>query len=361
MDKVILLEPTQRDEKEGAIVSSEWQTKVSDNIREYEFQFLIADDAHCCRKLTGGFHNMLSLVKFVRLLWVTATPIGSSPRELLSPLHLMWDKYDPEEKRIQGDLSQLCKTAYSKNFLDEHQETVYYSYRMRPWILSPELYRAYGEPDKWRQNTAKVAAHSILKEVQIQRTMLTRMELPDGSMTSPGGDIPPPTVAVEEVEYGPNQAQEIRELGTKAAKKAFPHRGAPGEGPEDGGRLRQDVHREAALKTFDHRLCKLLDKEGRVYAKGSDGPTEPVLGIKHLEQLTSDGAGKPDLERGLGGLDYYCLKTGIKKKMEATDGVAKVEHLAAKSPIMIRLLDLAVKYVGNKERFAVFVDDVWMQ
>lgn len=69
--------------------------KLSDErFKDIKFDWLIADEAHCVKKLTGSYYNMTRLFSWERLVWVTGTPLCSSLRDILTPLNMMWDKYN---------------------------------------------------------------------------------------------------------------------------------------------------------------------------------------------------------------------------------------------------------------------------
>ncbi|KAI1072992.1 hypothetical protein LB507_009087, partial [Fusarium sp. FIESC RH6] len=58
-------------------------------VKEYESDMLILDEAQCLRRTSGSCSNLLRLLNWKRLLFVTGTPVAGSLRDLLSPLTLI--------------------------------------------------------------------------------------------------------------------------------------------------------------------------------------------------------------------------------------------------------------------------------
>lgn len=55
-------------------------------LRNAKWGFAIIDEAQYAKKLEGSYNNMLRLLKWEKLVWVTGTPLSSSLRDLLSPI-----------------------------------------------------------------------------------------------------------------------------------------------------------------------------------------------------------------------------------------------------------------------------------
>ncbi|CAG7566382.1 unnamed protein product [Fusarium equiseti] len=58
-------------------------------VEKFEFGILICDEAQFMRRASGSYSNLVRLIKWEKLLFVTGTPMASSLRDVLSPLTLI--------------------------------------------------------------------------------------------------------------------------------------------------------------------------------------------------------------------------------------------------------------------------------
>ncbi|EGR52491.1 uncharacterized protein TRIREDRAFT_103155, partial [Trichoderma reesei QM6a] len=65
------------------------------------------------------------------------------------------------------------------------------------FLLHPTLFDAYGSSQKFSAIVAQHAIRPIMKMMAIRRGMLTLTKLPDGTLVSPGADIPPMEIRTE--------------------------------------------------------------------------------------------------------------------------------------------------------------------
>lgn len=68
---------------------------------------LIVDEAHMARREDGIFNNTFRLLNWDHLLWMTGTPLIGSLRDIMSPLSLVWRKYNPDLRDIVNNVGCL--------------------------------------------------------------------------------------------------------------------------------------------------------------------------------------------------------------------------------------------------------------
>lgn len=223
--------------------------------------------------------------------------------------------------------------------------------------------------------------------------MYTKLALPDGSVTYPGINLKPPVIMVDELEFGDigNLAQRMKDLGSRyyddsffrnEAIPAVPGRIDVAEGNEAAAKGKQhgktrrrgkessynfNSHRTGVLVTFDPRNLHLLDPKNSPFQgeksvlldryrtlSGGNKSKEAVVGNKHCEQLIKNDV--------TGGLTFLYLHTKEDPNMFIEGRAQFLRWIPAKSPILIRALQICQEYVrGMGERVLIFVDTPWIQ
>lgn len=185
-------------EAANAIMRQHYFRPSRDHWDAVEFQYLVVDDAHQARRLNGARNHMLRLLHRKSLIWVTGRPITSGYRDLMSPLHLMWRKYDiqmphnknPEflpalshkdydptkeaDKIMIGDNMRSVRGIFHENFKRDHpdrradletMEAIWQRDQFSIWQVEPTLYcKALAEHDKAKEFVVK----SVLELIALQ-------------------------------------------------------------------------------------------------------------------------------------------------------------------------------------------------
>ncbi|KAJ3527284.1 hypothetical protein NM208_g10777 [Fusarium decemcellulare] len=371
------------------------------------FQFVIADEAHTARRLNSPYNNMLRLIEWRNLLWVSATPVMSSFRDLLSPLSLMWKAYGlhwepkiPSIGRTQGIFTNNYVTKYSdvkplKKIFEKHQ--------CRLWMINPSLFKAAGETLQWGPHTGQLVVRPVYEAIQVRTTMFSKLTLPDGSISYPAEGLLLPTIVVEDLNFDAldrdNLADIVEMKGRAYAQRAFSKsrdnfaslntQRASGSHVVEGARrsskatLNVEEHRKGVLTAFDYRNSMILEPKDPYYygekravakelaslrgqdvglsnsqmerqKKGTDLAETPGVDIEHIKQFIREDTNC--------GLNYYYSTARIEEHMPAPEGRASwLRWLPGQSPILTRGLQLAWKYCRKqRERFLVYVDDPWI-
>ncbi|KAF5009663.1 hypothetical protein FDECE_4132 [Fusarium decemcellulare] len=372
-----------------------------------QFRFLVADEAQLAKRADGTYNRVFGILKWRSLLWVSGTPLSSSLRDLLSPLLLMWKAlsvtwepavdtlgwlpglyrpdYDPVKTTNAFAGSDSPTTGiFSPEFLAQHPElevlkAAFDKDGSRLWILHPHLYKTVGQRLTWGGDLASQVVRPILSKMQIRRTMLSPVTLPDGSVTYPGEGILPATIHVEELEFRRGTSrQRFEESGKKLAGELFSKISsvsAEKELTSDAeANMNVGVHRLGVLTTFDNRNHIVLQATKPLLAgkrddvinkvrqmgeqKTQSAPKRlqgPVVGVEHVEDLVRHDTN--------GGLTFLYTVTNTNPDLYApTTSSSLIRWLAAESPIMTRALDLAFQHVrGDKKRLLFYVDMPWIQ
>ncbi|KAM0425330.1 hypothetical protein ACHAPT_009386 [Fusarium lateritium] len=373
----------------------------NDQVPSWSFDLLICDESQFIKRESGSYHQMLRLLTWRRLLFVSGTPLSSSLRDLLSPLSLIshvnsrirslrrleekslrWvpglysPNYDPmtEINRLGG--GKLTAGIFHERFLQDvtHEETKVALIEMREawaneetrfpvWLLSPDLLKLAATELGWGTKLGATVIKPILKHLYIRRTKRSPTQLPDGTLTYPSSASC--LISVDEVSYHPDSevGKEVKARGRLYADKANTVK----------GRLNMDVHRVAVVTAFDPRNIKLLEPKEPLFC-GSKARLEKhltrsaktplarpslnadvVLGVEHVEELVKSSVD--------GGLIYLWYQTRTERDILASsDRAVFLRWFAAESPIMIRTFDLLLQYVRrDRERVLIFVDTPWIQ
>ncbi|KPM45986.1 hypothetical protein AK830_g452 [Neonectria ditissima] len=393
-------------------------------VESYSFSWLIADDAHCRGDMFSSYYNLMRLLKWETLIWVSGTPMANSGRDLIAPLGLFWmsmkidwtpdpetfpnaalmydPNYDPykevwskakEGEEAAGKVLGIFHETYLKGHpeLIPMEEAFRKDSYVRLWYLSAALYRIAGRQMSWGNDHARQVIRPIMEKMQIRRTMRSEVVLPGNlGKTTPTEGLLPATVCVEEVafdEYGP-LAEAVKREGIASSESLFAMPQARGQ-VSDGqasqsdlssskvGQLNFEVHRKAVMAAFDWRNQTILNQP-TFYGEKSDisQRLQEAFTDKGLSELTevtkadetSFGMRTEDVKQLFqtdtnGGLNYYYLLCRKDPAFLApADRALFVRWMADESPILTRALELAHTYVNlDNERFLLYVDTPWLQ
>ncbi|KAF4463903.1 hypothetical protein FALBO_9275 [Fusarium albosuccineum] len=388
------------------------QSEVDCQLR---FQFVIADEAHAARRLNSPYNNMLRLIEWQSILWVSATPVTSSFRDLLSPLSLMWKAYglrwEPKILSIEDNEFEQGRTQgiFTDNYVTKYPEVkplkeIFEKHQCRLWMINSRLFKAAGETLQWGLHTGQLVVRPVYEAIQVRTTMFSKLTLPDGSISYPAEGLLLPTIVVEDLNFDAldrdNLADIVEMKGRAHAQRAFSKsrdnfpslntQRASGSHVVEGARgsskatLNVEEHRKGVLTAFDYRNSMILEPKDPYYygekravakelaslrgqdfglsnshmerqKKGTDLAEAPGVDIERIKQLIREDTNC--------GLNYYYSTTRIDEHMPAPEGRAGwLRWLPGQSPILTRGLQLALRYCREqRERFLVYVDDPWIQ
>ncbi|KAL7906500.1 P-loop containing nucleoside triphosphate hydrolase protein [Trichoderma velutinum] len=394
----------QGDERTPDGILAEYRLQNED-LGKIRWGFLIMDEAHTARKVSG----------------VTGTPLMSSLHDIMSPLILLWTKigikaateyadygniqglwrtsYDPDNNNQWEDGSSTLgvftaefKGKYPPKSWDE-MEDFYKRTGVKIWQLNPVIVEAAGRKAEWSSSFGQNVVSAIFGLLALRRCLRSRLVLPNGTACYPGAELPPMTIATEELNFDSKRQSYIRDHGRICATNSF----LPGPAGENfnvsqegisstqhEGSINFSAYREGVLVAYDCRNSNIIYsnvedifgadmktienaitafRDGNVtlssklqrHGSGSDKGKGPIVGVEHLQRLLSFDQNA--------GLDYFFSRACLDPDVNSPAGRSGwLNWLCATSPILSRCLELTHRYVlQDKERIVVYVDTRWIQ
>lgn len=339
----------------------------------------------------------------------------------MSPLVLLWEKigikavteyvdygniqglwrtsYDPDNQNqwedgtsTVGIFTAKFKAKYPSKTWDE-MEGFYNRTGVKIWQLNPVIVEAAGRKAEWSSSFGQNVVSAILGLLALQRSLISRLVLPDGTACYPRTDLPPMTIATEELNFDSKRQSYIRDHGRLCATHSF----LPGPADEIftagrggvsstqyEGSINFSAYRQGVLVAYDYRNSNIIHskvedifgadvttienvitafRDGKIMPSsqlqrhdgGSDKGKGPAVGIEHLQRVLSFDQNA--------GLDYFFSLTRLDPYVNSPTGRSGwLNWLCATSPILSRCLELAHRYVlQDKERIVVYVDTRWIQ
>ncbi|KFA56134.1 hypothetical protein S40293_00104 [Stachybotrys chartarum IBT 40293] len=346
-----------------------------------EFEYLVVDDAHQARRLNGARNHMLRLLHRKSLIWVSGTPITSGYRDLMSPLHLMWRKYDvqmPHEKSpgylpalwhkdydptkeadkiMIGDKMRSIRGIFHENFKRDHpdrradletMETIWQRDQFPIWQLEPTLYcKALAEHDKAKEFVVK----PVLKLIALQRTRMSLLRLPSGKIIIPDPHRLPCKILWEQLQYDPITAVSVEQHGKEMAQKM--HTFGPIENT-----ITQGYQPSHVIKTQTPRLNTRKWQHGMLVAHNYISKR-----LLEVPLSASISKGRPEVKAIVdadvdGGLTYMLARTGPAHIWSFGGPEPWLRWICGGSPAIFRIVDLSLKYAKMKERVLIATDSV---
>lgn len=208
---------------------------------EYHFGIVIADEGHILRNPFTKFHQMVAAIEKDGFVVSTATPMLNHPADNLSYLRLGFShlpalpEFPPDmdlnslySRDVDSYIAQMPigSTGYNKIGGGRHppisgmqsllkagcapgtmEDTLMRAAEEEDlmwWTLSPVLYRMAARQHHWSYDSCKTMIGSLIRQVYPRRMMTTEMELPDGTITTPGSDIPGAEIITRQISlHGP--------------------------------------------------------------------------------------------------------------------------------------------------------------
>ncbi|PNY25623.1 Uncharacterized protein TCAP_04438 [Tolypocladium capitatum] len=199
-------------------------------------------------------------------LGISATPATNTARDYLGYMEVIWDRdypfshagmhdlastedlYDPEGWKAWkegSELYSLHEVDLGRDYENEHdaKKAVAVAERYREglhrripmYMFSPELLKQYALDTKLSAEFSRRAIRPIVQALMLRRTMFTEVQLPDGSVTSMGNDMPDMTVRTVDLA---GRTGSMRAKVMTFIEKAEPdiHQGEVGPGHQPWGR-----------------------------------------------------------------------------------------------------------------------------
>lgn len=342
-----------------------------------QFRFVIADEGHAVKNPRAVAHRMIDQLDKEFLIVASATPILNSVYDMLGYVDLLWPKYLPFSynraddstaadvfydpglsEAVAGDDSfegigyaRLCSggsdmrdvdggvrdrelTPLEQGIADRYREEVRAG---RPvWHLCPALFRAFAAQAAWNYDFCGLAIGSILDQVQIKRTMLTEMRLPDGRVESPGSNLPRCSLRVVELGIDPAKRAEVDKVVEELSHRVFtgpdgkilPDISNTGIIIPDSAKNNANVLRRLALSSTDIRYDFLTRPTARLLRSMRDPEAmqQAALKLKLVREKTAR-AGRKTAARKTSGQAKKSSAQAAKTKVSPTGGVAEVNRV----------------------------------
>lgn len=311
--------------------------------------------------------------------------------DIMSPLRLIWDKtgfdavtglanfgdidglwkpeYDPSNYNVWGD-GTATKGIFTPEFKEQNPsegwDQMQSSYRqtgVKIWQLCPPIVEAAGQRASWSSSFGQNVVSAIFRILSLCRSLHSRLLLPDGTVSYPGADLLPMTIATEELNYDKENQTRIKEHGRESARKSFAtvrsgdfmlSQGTLTRARKSGV-IAFSPYREGILVAHDWRNHEIIISNMGEAKKLCKKDKVPILGVEHIERLLST-----DRNAGLG---YLFAQTRLDPNVNSlSDRSGWLHWLCASSPILSRSLELAHRYIHEqKERLVIYVDTPWIQ
>ncbi|KAI5466662.1 hypothetical protein BGZ63DRAFT_398306 [Mariannaea sp. PMI_226] len=333
LDDIIILSPSSSEPADGNLIT--YRAKIP-NVTKFKFEFVVADEAQNAKKADGVYNQMLRILHYHSLLWVTGTPLS----ELGYLLGLYSDSYDPH-LGLRTEEGDETAAIFSGDQLEpglEKVKFIYDKYAIRLWILHPQLYTTTRQQFSLESAFSHLVIHPIFRSKQIRRTMTSKIVLPDGKICYQAENLPPSVIRFEELDFSLINGDHIlmRQYGHKLTKALFTSsvigdipdftaQKAPNQ-TDSNRQLNFGIHCQGILTTFDPRnirlflptsdfrgnkndimkLLRQLRDDGAIttaqaaHLEAAGHRKGPVIGVAHVEKLIQSDT--------LDGLTYFYLQ-----------------------------------------------------
>ncbi|KAF4996847.1 hypothetical protein FDECE_12283 [Fusarium decemcellulare] len=210
------------------------------NISNAQFNWVICDEGHLIKNPNSVSHKLVKMLPREALLIVSATPLLNHLNDIWAYINLMWRQAWPfkyskasavgpqtfynkqawetikKGETWEGLTMDRCLGNDTAEDSDEGADSAYALQLKKEYIafvgdgqgplflLNPQLFEAFKGMMKNNANVAQIAIKPLLEMLCLRRGMLSELTLPDGSIVSPGGDIP--DMKVRTVELAPHEA-----------------------------------------------------------------------------------------------------------------------------------------------------------
>lgn len=221
------------------------------------FARIVCDEAHYIKN--HQTRTAISVKKLqCRVSWlITATPMINKMADLYGYLHLIWDP-DWEIKTDQpGDMYHPEFEA--NRVIQENQVTLATAVAagQRPYVLQPEIFKSYSCRGTFEMKDARLLLPTILAQLQLRRTIATKIPIGNDKIIRPGDCIPHYRIKTIELEYRPAALEEYRTAYEEHA--LYLYKGGGSKISEDGV-MNMARHRRLCHLTMDYSLERMFQR-----------------------------------------------------------------------------------------------------
>jgi hypothetical protein len=303
------------------------------------FNRVILDEGHRIRHPHQAHHRLVAALKCDYLNVVTATPLLNTAQDLLGYLRLAWPMsgVDIPNPRLKVMWRRHRAKLFAKNWDpapmftgdDDIVKITWLANGKEPfWMAHPKLYWHFGAAMRWDSTRAEMgwAQSKVLSFFEVRRTMYTPVQLPDGTTTSAGASIPPPTVEMEVCRLPATGMAEVSEKIERRVRAC-----------DRVGFARTRLLHQIS---FDGRNIDIVEDE------------QDIPNREETEKLIEE-----DFD---GGASYIFQRTCLDPTIPfLSDRKLLATYLMAKSPVLARIVHLVVENKLNKETTIVYAIHPW--
>ncbi|KAJ4316159.1 hypothetical protein N0V84_008015 [Fusarium piperis] len=220
------------------------------SIQNAQFNLIICDEGHLVKNPNSLTHKLIKALPHEALLVVSATPILNHVKDFDGYLNLMWQhswgfKYkaasEPKaevfyskeawEAVRRGETGQNLTLELCLNGNDDEplpsgtsprtqrlgQEYIDFvrSGQGPLFLLNPALFQAFAKHVNDDGVVAERAIKPLLEMICLRRGMLSQLTLPDGTMTTPGDEMPARLPRLIQLQHSQAEQQRVSELTKK--------------------------------------------------------------------------------------------------------------------------------------------------
>ncbi|KAM0502726.1 hypothetical protein ACHAP8_003556 [Fusarium lateritium] len=216
-------------------------------LKNVQLYRLILDEGHAVKNVKSARNQILQQFNYEAIIIASATILSNHVRDFYGYIELIWDKDLPfswdnatsKKAETWYDIATWTKLVRGINTPDIDADRIYRAtedemdeqpatpqqirkageYRAHIketgepiFLMNPQLFYAFANSSRHSPSFAQNAIRTIMQMLCVRRSMLSKMTLPDGTITWPGKGIPP--LSCNEVEFDmPVQAKpKVREV-----------------------------------------------------------------------------------------------------------------------------------------------------
>ncbi|EFX01739.1 snf2 family helicase [Grosmannia clavigera kw1407] len=344
--------------------------KLREPLSKVAFGTIIFDECQYVRRPLSTYGWLARLLQAEGKILASATPFLNIIQDIRGALTIL-----TEHAKIGFQVPSIgnaAKRLYEDDFNPETEELEHLGFLAGPgliakfpgmtevidawradgkryWQAQSQVLMTRGQNMAWSTEFLTTAVHKALRLIQLRRSMHTPLILPDGSTTTPGDDLPAFAIRTHVLQHHNELTDMVQKLTDNLlARTRFRRsrrRRADGEATAKKPTAILD-RRAAALVAFN--ACAAYMVQNR---RGN----KAILGVPDMEELRQAGPA------GALSTIMYETNTGAAAMMMPT-GRAEMATFAMRfSPVLAKVVQLAIEAVQAKERILIMVDQIWAQ
>ena len=198
----------------GEFVARKARYTVREPFMATFFSTILIDEAYICRNFKNIIPKLIQNLPSRSIVAATATPLQNKVKDVVGYLHLIWKGDDFPSDKDFLDLpspefrdrypSYDCPCSIGQSIDYRNSQVIDWP---KLWLLNPRLLERYGSMCHWDSRVSETLLPEVLREIQLRRTLLAPLRLPNGTLEWPADDIPPVSAVTEELHF-PNHWEE---------------------------------------------------------------------------------------------------------------------------------------------------------